>query len=57
MKCVDCSIVQDDACYNSTSFELILGLPSTDTLGVHPSRSRTRITVDDSSEPECCKCS
>ncbi|CAI8045541.1 hypothetical protein GBAR_LOCUS25188, partial [Geodia barretti] len=51
VECVDCSIAQDDECYNSTSFELILGVPSTYTL--HPSRSRTRITVDDSREPEC----
>ena len=55
VECVDCSIAQDDECYNSTSFELILGVPSTYTL--HPSRSRTRITVDDSREPECSKCS
>ena len=60
VKCHYCSIIQDNVCNmeeNTISLELILTLPSTDTLGVSPSRSSTRITVDDSREPECCECS
>ena len=56
----DCSIIQDNVCNmeeNTISLELILTVPSTDTLGVSSSRSSTRITVDDSREPECCECS
>ena len=63
MKCHICKIVQDDVCNikeNATVSELILSLPSANTssgrLIVYESRSKTNITVDDSREPECCKC-
>ena len=61
MKCSDCTIAQDDVCSvveNTVSVELGLSLPaSSGTLAVHQPRSRTRIIVDDSREPECRECS
>ena len=57
--CGDCSIVQDVLCSikeNASSIEMILTVPSNDTLAVYASKSSANITVDDSREPECCEC-
>ena len=59
VKCHNYHIVQDSVCEeneNTTYFNLILSLTSTFGLNIDPSRSRTRVTIDDSREPECnCK--
>ena len=63
MKCSDCTIAQDDVCSvveNTVSVELGLSLPASSgtlAVGIHQPRSRTRIIVEDSREPECCECS
>ena len=57
VKCHDCSIVRDDVCNHITPFTFILNVSSSDTLAAYPSRSRTRITVEDDREKECCECS
>lgn len=59
VKCHSYHIVQDSVCEeneNTTHFNLILSLTSTFGLNIDHSRSRTRVTIDDSGEPECnCK--
>ena len=59
LKCHSYHIVQDSVCEmneNTTYFNLILSLTSTFGLNIDPSRSKTRVTIDDSGEPECnCK--
>ena len=58
VQCHEYKINQDEVCElkeNATHFELRLSVTYTDQLSIDNEKSTTTVTIDDSSEPECCE--
>ena len=58
VQCHEYKINQDEVCElkeNATHFELRLSVTDTDQLSIDNEKSTAAVTIDDSSEPECCE--
>ena len=57
-QCHEYNITQDDVCElkeSATHFKLRISVTDTDLLSIDYGKSTATVSIDDSSEPECCK--